>query len=140
MKELRMQTSKRDFQFAGNAAIRSGFGKDGPSYSVSISQLEIQKQLLSTDLLRQLESENIHLPDALSMTGQLNGNLNKAFADLKVNSGYGQLNIKGEASDVSNRDRLKYDFVLDAINFETGKWIGRAGSGSTGGSGRCGRA
>ena len=63
MKELRLQTSNNDFQFAGNAAIRSGVGKDGLGYNVSISQLQVQKQLLSTDLLRQLESENIRLPD-----------------------------------------------------------------------------
>ena len=123
MKDLRLQTGNRDFQFTGDAAFRSGVGKDGLTYNVSISQLQVQKQLLSTDLLHQLESENIHLPDALSMTGQLNGNLDKTFADLELNSGYGQLIIKGEASDIRNMDRLKYDFVLDASNFETGKWI-----------------
>ena len=123
MKDLRLQT--REFQFAGDAAIRSGVGKDGLTYNVSISQLQVQKQVLSNDLLRQLESENIHLPDALSMTGQLKGDLNKVLADLAFNSGFGQLNIKGVVSDISNIGRLKYDFVLDAKNFETGKWIGQ---------------
>jgi hypothetical protein len=125
MKDLRLQTSNRDFQFTGDAAIRSGVGKDGLNYNVSINRLQVKKQLLSKGLLHELESENIGLPDALSMTGQLNGNLNKAFADLKLNSSYGQLNIKGEAGDFRNMDRLKYDFVLDANNFETGKWIGQ---------------
>ena len=49
--------------------------------------------------------------------------MNKTVADLKMNSDFGQLNIKGEANDISNMDRLKYDFVVDASNFETGKWI-----------------
>ena len=92
-------------------------------YNVSIAQLQVQKKLLSTDLLRQLEQEKIQLPEKLSLTGQLNGNMNKTVADLKMNSGFGQLNIKGEANNIRNMDRLKYDFVVDASNFETGRWI-----------------
>jgi len=125
VKDLKVYTGNKDFQFTGNATIRNHSGKDNLNYTASVKELRIRKQLLSADLLRRLEKENVQLPDALLLTGQLKGTTTTMDADLKLSSDFGQMDIKGEVSNITDIDRLKYDFVLDARDFATGRWISR---------------
>ena len=123
LKDLKVYSGNRDFQLSGNAKIRNSVGHASLNYTVSISELRVKKQLLSADLLRRLEKENVQLPETLLLTGRVNGTTNTMDADLTLKSEFGQLDIKGAASNINDLDRLKYDLILNTANLETGKWI-----------------
>ena len=120
--DFKINTSSNTFQFSGNAALKNG-DRNLLTYAATIDQLQVQKKLLSPDLLWQLEKEQINLPAKLLISGKLNGTSHDASADLKLNSDYGILNVKGFIKNIDRVEGLQYDLSLDAINLETGKWI-----------------
>jgi hypothetical protein len=121
-KAFSLSTSGRQFQFKGNLDLK--IGKAGPIYTATIHQLHLKKQLLSKDLLQQLEKEKILLPLEIDVTGQIQGNAEKLQTDLKLTSSFGQLHVKGVAKNINRPQRMIYDVQLNANQLETGKWIG----------------
>ena len=112
--------------FSGNQLLLKGdinfrMEKEGQDISVDIQQLKLKKQMLSKNLLQQLQKKNIHLPDELSLTGRAQLNSQRMVTDLKMSSSYGELLIKGTAANFQNPKQLTYGFALDAKQFETGK-------------------
>ena len=120
---LRLTTSGGQFLLNGNVSVRNGTGNAGPDIVGDIQQLKLKKQLLSKDLLRQLDKANIVLPQDLSLMGQVQTIAGKFTTDIQLNSSFGQLSVSGDATNISSPERLTYDFRLDARNLETGKWI-----------------
>src|SRR4030095_15763407 len=120
---FKLSTSSHAFEFSGNAALRNGTEKSQLSYAATINQLQIQKEILSPGMLRQLEKEQVNLPAKFLISGKLNGSSQDISADLKLNSDYGMLKVKGFVKNIDRFERLQYDLSFDVINLETGKWI-----------------
>lgn len=120
---LKLYTSGNQFLFDGNMELQLGAGNTRPDITASIRQLKLKKQLLSKDLLHQLEKANVILPTEFYVTGQIKARAEKLTTDLKLTSPFGQLYINGTANNIYRPVRLSYAFRLDAHNLETGKWI-----------------
>ncbi|MCU7548031.1 translocation/assembly module TamB [Chitinophagaceae bacterium LB-8] len=121
--EVRLTTSSKQVQFNGSIDLNIR-GSTAPVYKATIDQLHLKKQILSKDLLDQIEKANTRLPGDVAMAGQIQGTGKKLTADLRLNSTLGQLNVKGTAQNISDPNQLDYDFQLDANQFETGKLLG----------------
>ncbi|HET9280289.1 MAG TPA: hypothetical protein VFN95_18975, partial [Flavitalea sp.] len=116
----RLKINTKDLQFAGNTNVNL----DQVNYRVEIDQLKVQKKLLSRSFLLELEKQNIYLPEYIDASGHVNGTDNKVIADLKLNSNYGTMQIVGDAGNFNRLENLQYNVNLDAVELETGKWIG----------------
>ena len=118
---LTLSSSGKQFHLKGGAELT--MEKAGPDISADFQHLQLKKQLLSKKLLKQLQKENIQLPEEVLLTGTVQLNSQRIVADLKLNSEYGQLQINVILKNIQNPRHLSYQFALDAQHFEIGKWI-----------------
>ncbi len=121
-KEISLSTSGRQLLLKGSIDLRM-VGSD-LDLTADVHQLKLRKQLLSKDLLKKLQNEKINLPEEIVLTGRVQVNVERMFTDLKLNSTFGQLQIKGSVNNIRSPEHLAYSFQMDANNFETGKWVG----------------
>lgn len=120
--QLTLSSSGRQFHVIAGGEFR--MEKAGPDFSADFQQLQLKKQLLSKDILQQLQKAKIQLPEEVLLTGTVQSNSQRVVTDLTLNSIYGQLQINGIITNIQNRANLIYQLALDAQDFETGKWIG----------------
>ena len=119
---LTLSSSGKQFHLRGSAEFT--MEKAGPDISADFQQLQLKKQLLSKNLLKQLQKENIQLPEEVLLIGKVQFNSQRIVTDLKLNCEYGQLQINGILTNIQNPRHSSYQLVLDAQRFEAGKWIG----------------
>jgi translocation and assembly module TamB len=120
--QLMLSTSGKQFQLKGDITLK--MEKAGPDFSADFKQFHLKKQLLSKNLLQQLQEKNIRLPEQVSLTGRAQFNSQQIVANLKLNSEYGQLHINGIVKNIQDKQHLTYQFALSAERFETGRWMG----------------
>jgi translocation and assembly module TamB len=119
---LALSTSGKQIHLIAGVELK--MDKAGPDFSAHFQQLRLKKQLLTKVVLQRLEKQNIHFPEELLLTGKVKLNSQRIVTDLRLNSEYGQLQIHGNVKNIQNARNLGYDLVIDAQDFETGKWIG----------------
>lgn len=122
-KNLVIHTSNNTLLFAGDIEYRPLGGTEGITYAATIRQMQVQKSILSPVLQRQLAKSQINLPASIALNGSLTGTKNKLVTNIKVNSSYGQANLKGTINNISQPQRMEYDLLFDGQNMETGKWM-----------------
>src|SRR5688572_17274380 len=122
-KDLKLTTSSKQLLFSGDLGYKNTAGRDGMHYTARIRQMHVQKSILSPSIQTQLRESQINLPPSLSLNGSLTGTANKIVTDMRVNSSYGQANLKGTIDNFSQPHHMEYDMVLEGRNLETGKWI-----------------
>jgi translocation and assembly module TamB len=116
----RLRIKTRHFDFSGNTRLNL----ERATYSLVIDRVKIQKNILSPAFLLGLGKQNIYLPENIDASGQINGTQNKVIADLTLNSNYGTVHLIGDAGNFKQSENLRYNLHLDAVELETGKWIG----------------
>ena len=119
---LTVLSSGNQFYLDGTAEFR--MENSDADITASFRRLQVKKQLLSKNLLEQLQKSNIVLPDEIVLTGNVKVKSQRIAAALKLKCEYGQLQINGTVMNIGNPTALKYHLALDAHHFETGKWIG----------------
>ena len=96
-------------------------------YEFNISKLAISKQVLYA-FLPIAQQRSTQLPAVLNTSGTFSGSQQTLLPNLIISSEYGKLGVQGVISDYTNPSKIKYELVLKAKNFETGKWVRRDSS------------
>ncbi len=92
-------------------------------YNLSVKDITASKQLMALFIPK--NTQPLNLPNQLSLYGLIKGTLKKLNTNVTLNSSYGTLGVKAAISEFQVPSKMVYDLALNAVNLETGKWIGR---------------
>ncbi|MEO7523462.1 MAG: hypothetical protein ABIT58_05170, partial [Ferruginibacter sp.] len=114
-----LKTNAKDFYFAGKVDLKNLSDPAKLKYNVAISQLSLDKDLI-VGFLPPAALENIKLPQKISASGKLEGNTENITTDMKINSSYGAMSVKGYVNNIKNTNAARYDLVLTTPGFAMG--------------------
>ena len=91
------------------------------SYNLNIKNLTASKALIGPFVNQ--SKQVVQLPPSITISGLLNGNINRVQTNLRMVSAFGNATVKGTLANFNDLNKLQYDMVVHAENIETGKWI-----------------
>ncbi|MBC7536430.1 MAG: translocation/assembly module TamB domain-containing protein [Ferruginibacter sp.] len=113
------KTNAKDFAFAGKVNLKNISDPARLKYDATVSQLSLDKKLVE-GFLPPAALESISLPQKMSAAGKLTGNTENINTDLRINSSYGALSVKGYVKNIKNSKAATYDLVLSTPGFAMG--------------------
>lgn len=91
------------------------------SYNLNIKKFIASKALI--DPFVNEPKQIVQLPAVIAVSGLLAGNSARLQLNLQMVSAFGKANVKGSIINFKDLAKMQYDLVLNAADFETGKWI-----------------
>ncbi len=122
--QLTATTNNNIFFIKTSGTVRNITEPDLLMYQLEISALAAQKKLFYAFLPKE-QQNTIQLPTVLNAVGNLTGTKRTISPHLLITSEYGSLNVSGTINDFTNPNQINYDFLFNAKQFETGKWVRR---------------
>jgi hypothetical protein len=110
------------FAFNGNISLANITDPSKLTYGFNAQKISVTKKILQSQLPPALLTQ-IELPDYISMSGKLEGNKENLRPDLKINSSYGDLQVKGYINHFSDSMKASYDLAISTSGFQLGKLI-----------------
>ncbi len=117
-----VQTSAKDLAFTGKVNLKNYSDPTKLQFDIAAENASFSKKII-VGFLPPTLLETIELPQQISASGKLNGDNNNINTDLKVNSSYGKLNIKGFIKNFKVPKQANYDLQIITPGFAIGKLI-----------------
>lgn len=121
-KQLEAVANNRLFSIHSTGSIANIIQPELLWYELNIGKLAVAKQVLYA-FLPPAQQASIQLPALLTASGFLSGSQQILLPNLVIASDYGRLGVQGVISEFTNPNKINYELVLKAKNFETGKWV-----------------
>jgi Uncharacterized protein conserved in bacteria len=90
---------------------------------LDIKYLKTTKGDILSFLPKNTLPSNITLPESISATGKIKGNMQKLYADVSIASSLGSTKIKGTIGNMTNPKTVSYDLTASASNLNVGTLI-----------------
>ena len=88
------KTNAKDLSFTGKVSLKNITDPAKLKYDVTVGELSVDKDLIE-GFMPPEALQNIQLPQKISATGTLTGNTENITTDMKINSSFGAMTIKG---------------------------------------------
>jgi len=114
--------SAKGFSFTGQVGLKNIMDPAHLDYAFSVTKATFSKRMiqgfLPPEVLQQLS-----LPDQISASGKFSGDINNILTDLKLNSSYGPLTVKGYIKNIQDPQRANYDLYITTPGFNIGRLV-----------------
>ncbi len=117
-----LTTNAKDFVFSGKINLKNISNPAKLQYDVAVSNLSVDKNMIS-GFMPPEALQNIELPQKISAQGKLTGNPDNITTDIRLNSSYGPMTIKGFIKNIKNTKNATYDLVVSTPGFAAGKLL-----------------
>ena len=87
---------------------------------LTIYKFQSSRQDILSFLPKNTLPSNITLPVSLAASGRIKGDMNNLFADVSVNTTLGGAKVKGTLVNITDKNKARYDVVLNARNLQLG--------------------
>lgn len=109
----------KDFSFSGKAVLQHINDPSELKYEVAVTGLSLDKKMIEGFLSPEV-MQSIALPKKIHASGKLDGNTENIVTDMKVNTSYGDMLVKGFVRNIKNKDAANYDLQLSTTGFNAG--------------------
>ncbi|MEO8769939.1 MAG: translocation/assembly module TamB domain-containing protein [Ferruginibacter sp.] len=113
------KTNAKDLSFTGKVNLKNITDPAKLKYDVTVGELSVDKDLIE-GFMPPEALQNIELPQKIAASGTLTGNTENITTDMKVNSSFGAMTIKGYVKNIKNKDAANYDLVVSTPGFAMG--------------------
>ncbi len=117
-----VSASAKDLSFTGKVNLKSISDPAHLKYDLAISSATVGKNVIEGFLPPEL-LQQLNLPAQVSASGKFAGTTSDIVPDLKVNSSYGPLTVKGFIKNIKDPQRATYDLDLTTPGFALGHLI-----------------
>ena len=112
----------KDLAFTGKINLFNITDPRNIKYDLVFTNMAFNKSLIE-GFIPPVALAKINLPQQISAAGKFNGNRQNIDMDLKANSSYGSLTVKGYMKNIQNPERVNYDLYVTTPGFAIGKLI-----------------
>lgn len=123
IRQLKVNSSTGKLAANINGSVANINQLDRLYMNLGIQQLVVQRDLL-TPFLKNVE-QPISLPPVFNINGSLKGTVKNINTNLQLQSAFGNLLAKGNVQNAAEPEKMRYNMLLTATNFETGRWVGK---------------
>lgn len=116
------KTNAKDLAFSGKVNLKNISDPARLKYDVVVGELSIDKDLIE-GFIPPEALENIELPQKISASGTLTGNTENVTTNMKVNTSFGAMTIKGYVKNIKNKDAANYDLIVTTPGFAMGTML-----------------
>ncbi|MGG9962745.1 translocation/assembly module TamB domain-containing protein [Ferruginibacter sp. SUN106] len=118
-----IQTNGKGIAFNGIFTLRNISNPAKLKYDFAIRSGTIDKNIILGFIPPGSLPPGINLPDKVSISGLLKGDIKNLVADVKINDSYGQATVKGFIKNMTDPATAVYDLFITTNNYEIGKLI-----------------
>ncbi|SJZ97163.1 translocation/assembly module TamB domain-containing protein [Sediminibacterium ginsengisoli] len=122
VRALSLQTNNKNLQLFITGKLKHPLDTKRLQYDAEIHRLIATRELISP-WVNKGSTQQIDLPPVFSVSGHVNGNMSVVRPDLRLQSSYGEAEIKGMLAGFDKPAAMEYNMQLVAKKLETGKWI-----------------
>ena len=114
---------KKDLNISLSGNVFNPTDLKNVSYNLNLKDVSASKQFIEPFIPAM--TQPLNLPVLFSVKGLVSGNKQDVKTDVNISTAFGIADVKGTFNGFDKPKSMLYDFVFNAKDLETGKWIGR---------------